>query len=201
LAFAEPFDCLQKSQNHPWIEYAFDVVRMQSLMRAVDYYPWFKRMLLMMVPSGTVKGFQTHLEYIKAKALHRLNLKSERLDLMAKMAAPDSGLTAEEFIASGDTILLGGSETTATLLSGLTYFLLMNPRALKKLSSEIRARYTSEEEIDFASVNTLEYMLACIDEAFRLYPPVPGAMLRRTREAVKIDGKYVTPNVRNQTLF
>jgi cytochrome P450 len=170
---------------------------MQSLMRAVDYYPLFKRLFLMMIPSGTVKGFQRHLEFIKRKALHRFNLKSDRLDLMTKMAASDSGLTAEEFIASGDTILLGGSETTATLLSGLTYFLLMNPRTLKKLSSEIRTKYTSDEEIDFASVNTLEYMLACIDEASRLYPPVPGAMLRRTREGVKIDGKYVTPNVLN----
>lgn len=168
---------------------------MQSMMRAMDYYPLFKRLFLLMIPKSVLKGFEYHLQFIKKKAGHRLRLETERLDLMTKMAAKDSGLTEEEFIASGDTILLGGSETTSTLLSGLTYYLLKNPQALTKLVSEIRTKFSSEEEIDFAGVNSLDYMLACIDEAFRLYPPVPGALLRRTREGDTICGKHVPPHV------
>ena len=149
-----------------------------------------------MTSKETLRGFQNHILLVKNKALHRLSIKTDRVDLMSKMASPSSGLSQEEFIASGDTVLLGGSETTAALLAGLTYFLLKNPKALKKLTQEIRTKFNSEEEIDFSGVSSLEYMLACIDEAFRLYPPVPGALLRKTREPDIIAGNMVPPNVR-----
>jgi len=196
LAFADPFDCLKLSKNHPWIDYTFEALKMQTMMRASDYYPVFKRLLLLMTSKETVRGFQNNILLVKNKALHRLSIKTDRVDLMSKMASPSSGLSQEEFIASGDTVLLGGSETTATLLAGLTYFLLKNPKALKKLTQEIRTKFNSEEEIDFSGVSSLEYMLACIDEAFRLYPPVPGALLRKTREPDIIAGNMVPPNVR-----
>lgn len=197
LAFADPFDCLKLSKNHPWIDYTFEALKMQTMLRASDYYPLLKKFLLLMTPKETLQGFQSHIELVKHKALHRLGMKTDRMDLMSKMAAPEGGLTQEEFIASGDTVLLGGSETTATLLSGLTFFLLKHPKALKKLVDEIRTTFSSEEEIDFQAVNSLSYMLACIDEAFRLYPPVPGALLRRTREPDTIAGQSVPRNVWN----
>lgn len=123
--------------------------------------------------------------------MHRFTMKTDRLDLMSKMAAPESGLTDKDFIASSDVILVGGSETTATLLSGLTYLLLKHPRALQKLVDEIRTKFQSEEEIDYNTVNSLEYMLACIDEAFRLYPPIPGALLRkRPKELQSVESLF-----------
>lgn len=67
---------------------------------------------------------------------------------------------------------------------------------LQKLVHEIRSKFQCEEDINFTGVNSLDYMLACIDEAFRLYPPVPAALLRKTREGDVICGQYVPPNVR-----
>lgn len=195
LAFAKPFNCLETSKSHPWIDFTFEVLKMQTMMRASDNYPLFKRLVLLLAGKGTAQGFQSHVQYVKQQALGRLNLKTDRLDLMSKMAAPGSGVSVDEFIATSDTVILGGSETTATLLSGLTYFLVKNPRILQKLVEEIRNKFKSEEEIDFQGVNSLDYMLACINEAFRLYPPVPGALLRKTREGDTICGKYVPPNV------
>ena len=165
-------------------------------MRAMDYYPLFKRFSMMMVSQATLNGFKSHVEFVKKKALHRLTQPEGRADLMGKMAVKDSGISREEFIASADTVLLGGSETSASLLSGLTYYLLKNPRVMQKLVHEIRAKFKREEDIDFTGVNSLDYMLACIDEAFRLYPPVPSALLRKTREDDVICGQYVPPNVR-----
>lgn len=195
LGFAEPFGCLEQSKYHPWIDFTFEALVMGTMMRAMDYYPLFKRLAMMMVSQATLNGFQAHVEYVKKKALHRLIQPEGRADLMGKMAAKDSGISREEFIASADTVLLGGSETSAALLSGLTYYLLKHPRVLQKLVHEIRAKFQREEDIDFAGVNSLDYMLACIDEAFRLYPPVPGALLRKTREDDVICGQYVPPNV------
>lgn len=196
LAFAEPFDCLKNSHNHPWIHNTFDVLVAGNLMRATDYYPLLKRLLMAFTPKSVFDGFEAHIQYMKRKALHRWNMKTDRPDFMTRMAAPGSSMTEKEFIASADTVLLGGSETTATLLSGVTYFLLQNPKVLQKLVEEIRGGVNTEEEITFAGVNSLSYMLACLDEAFRLYPPVPGALPRRTRETDTIGGQVVCPNVR-----
>jgi cytochrome P450 len=73
---------------------------------------------------------------------------------------------------------LAGSETTSTLLSGLTYLLLRNPDALKKLTDEVRSSFNSGEEITLLSVGKLDYMLACLNEGLRRYPPVPVGLPR-----------------------
>lgn len=72
-----------------------------------------------------------------------------------------------------------GSETTATLLAGVTYLLLSNPQAMEKLKTEVRSAFNSPEEITVTSVNTrLPYMLTCLNEALRMYPPVTGSLVR-----------------------
>ena len=75
-------------------------------------------------------------------------------------------------------LIVAGSETTSTLLSGVTYLLLRNPETLKRLTEEVRSSFQSEEEITFQSVNGLNYMLACLNEALRCYSPVPVGLPR-----------------------
>jgi cytochrome P450 len=75
-------------------------------------------------------------------------------------------------------LFIAGSETTATLLCGVTYLLLSNPEILKKLAHEVRSGFASEDEITMTSVSKLSYMLACLDEAMRVYPPIPSVLPR-----------------------
>lgn len=49
---------------------------------------------------------------------------------------------------------------------------------MAKLTAEVRSSYSSEEEITLLSVNKLTYMLACLNEALRCYPPVTFGMPR-----------------------
>jgi cytochrome P450 len=180
---------------HPWIDWMFELIETATMLRALSYYPSAKNILLRFVPASLRQGRKNHVELMTAKARHRLNMKTDRVDFMTRMAHPNAGLTEAEFIASADTVLLGGSETTSTLLSGITYYLTKNPEILKKLVEEIRSNFDSEEEITFTRVSQFKYMLACIDEAFRIYPPVPGALPRRTTRPESIAGNDVPPNV------
>lgn len=77
-------------------------------------------------------------------------------------------------------LILAGSETSATLLSGAVYYLLKNPEWLAKLQEELRIAFTKETEITFTSTSQLKIMNAIIQETFRLYPPVAGALPRVT---------------------
>ena len=179
----------------------FEVIIGGTIKRAADHYPLVGRFMALLTPTRIKKGYAAHIALMKHKALHRLQMKTDRLDFMTRMAAPDSGLSEKEFVASADTILLGGSETTSTLLSGVTYYLLKHPQVLEKLVNEIRTKFSSEEQIDMAGVNSLDYMLACINETFRMYPPVPGALPRKTDHGETLAGQYVPPNVSQKLDF
>jgi cytochrome P450 len=90
-------------------------------------------------------------------------------------AQEKSQLQEIDLIRNGEVLVVAGSETTATLLSGATFYLLTNPRVLAILVNEIRSSFNSLEEITVTRVNQLDYMLAFLNEAFRLYPPGANA--------------------------
>lgn len=49
---------------------------------------------------------------------------------------------------------------------------------MEKLKKEVRSAFKSAKDITIASASRLPYMLACLKEALRMYPPVPGSMVR-----------------------
>jgi cytochrome P450 len=57
-------------------------------------------------------------------------------------------MSFDELQSNGNILIIAGSETTATPLSGITYLLLMNPHALEKLQDEVRSTFEKEDEID-----------------------------------------------------
>lgn len=81
-------------------------------------------------------------------------------------------------------------------MSGVTYLLLTNRTAYQKLKEEVRTVFQSQEEINLISVNMLPYMLACLDEAMRMYPPIANGLPRVCPEAgAEVLGEYIPANV------
>ena len=108
----------------------------------------------------------------------------------------EKGMTREEIIVNCGTLIIAGSETTATLLSGATFHLLKNPGALKKVTNEVRTAFATQADITFTSVNQLPYLIACLQESLRVYPPVPNILPRRTEpEGDFINGRAIPGNV------
>lgn len=107
-------------------------------------------------------------------------------------------MSLDEIQAHANVLILAGSETTATTLSGTTYLLCTHPAVLSKLAAEVRTTFKSEREIDLFSVQKLPYMLAVLDEAMRVYPPVPSAIPRTTPCSGNVVlGEYLPGNVSN----
>ena len=99
-----------------------------------------------------------------------------------------------ESTASG--FVVAGSETSATLLTFATWFLLRNPTHLQNLTNEVRAAFESDSEITMLSVNNLPYALAVLEETLRLYPPgagIPPRMTSQDGPGAAVLGKYVPP--------
>lgn len=75
-------------------------------------------------------------------------------------------------------LIVAGSETTSTLLSGALFLLTTNEDKLVRLTQEVRTHFKSDQEITLNTVNNLPYMLACLNESLRMYPPVPIGLPR-----------------------
>ncbi|KAH7042606.1 cytochrome P450 [Macrophomina phaseolina] len=100
-------------------------------------------------------------------------------------------LTLDDLYANGSLLMLAGTETTATLRSGLTYYLLKNPDMIRRVVDEVRA-LEKEEDLTLEGLRWLKYMSACFEEALRCYPPVPIALARVSPEdGMAIEGEWV----------
>ena len=92
--------------------------------------------------------------------------------------------------------MTGGTEPTASGLSGVTYNVLHNKRVYDRLVKEVREAFSSDSEINNVAVNKLPYLNACVKESLRLYPPVPARFPRRTASGHEvIDGHIIPVNV------
>ena len=83
---------------------------------------------------------------------------------------PEDQLTLPDHYLNGFILVMSGSETTATSLTGVTYLLCKNPEKLAKVQAEIRSRFKDDSEITPKPINGLTYMLAVLNESARMFP-------------------------------
>jgi len=122
---------------------------------------------------------------------------TDRVDFMSYILKynDEKGMTAKEIESNASILIIAGSETTATFLSGITFNLLRTPWVLRKLTDLVRTTFPNESDINIVNVQQLEYFTACVEEGFRTYPPVPSGLPRvTTKEGNMICGRYVPPN-------
>lgn len=85
----------------------------------------------------------------------------------------------QDMTANSGILVVGGAETTKAFLIATCQRLMQNPECLKKLTDEVRSKYSSPEEITGQSTASLEYLNAVIEEGLRLFPPLPLGLTRQ----------------------
>ncbi|KAK6952190.1 hypothetical protein Daesc_006723 [Daldinia eschscholtzii] len=177
LTFGESFDCLANSRLHQWIEIFFSFSRNMAYYQAIARFPRIIQtpLKLCTIPASIKSNVQTLQELDNEKTNYRLEHESPVPDFMDKLieAHKTGKMSRGQLVGNASVLIKAGSETTATLLSGLTYLLLKNPRVHEKLKSEVRGAFHSPDEITITRVNQCKYLLGCIEEALRIYPPSP----------------------------
>ncbi|KAG9195827.1 hypothetical protein G6011_00948 [Alternaria panax] len=177
LVFGEPFHCLDNSNYHPWISMIFASIRAGAGMMALLRMPLLHWILRLIVSKEDIQKRNEHKAMSIEKAERRIALgpaPNGRKDIMTYILRhnDEKGMTHQEILGNSEALIVAGSETTATALSGLTYYISTNLQALNYVQREVRAAFRTEEEITMASTTHLRYLHACIEEAMRVYPPV-----------------------------
>ncbi|KAJ7906573.1 cytochrome P450 monooxygenase CYP63 [Mycena leptocephala] len=71
------------------------------------------------------------------------------------------------------SVLLASRDTTACLLTFVTYFMAIYPDMARKLRAEVLEHCGPHGAPTYDSIRNMKYMRAVINEVLRLYPPVP----------------------------
>lgn len=185
LAFGEPFGCLKTGEYHTWVRTLFSYLKGMSLAAAPRYYPLTERLFMKLIPRSVIEGQRKHTEYANERILHRLELKTDRPDFMTPFLRNNvdfEHMSKREILSTFNFIIVGGSETTATTLTGIFNHLCKNERILKLLCTEIRDRYSKGEHITIDSIHDLPYLEAVLNEGLRMCNPIPGGLPRMVPE-------------------
>jgi len=201
LTFDRSFDCLENEVYHEWIPFVFGGLKAVLVLSELRRYPLVVPLLTLIFRKQLLQSRRKGQKFTKERVDHRIASSTDRLDFLGHILRHDgreTEMSRGEIEATSSILVLGGSETTATLLSGTVFYLLQNPHVKQKLIAEIRESFKNEDEINMTTVNGLPYLLATLEEAMRIYPPVTlGSPRVVGEEGTVIGGYQVPPKVRN----
>ncbi|KAI0385889.1 cytochrome P450 ClCP1 [Hypomontagnella monticulosa] len=195
LGFGSSFGCLEKSDYHPWVKLVAESVQQTSYMNAMSTLGL--RPLVRFILKAKKIAITNHQALLKAKLRQRMELGVERPDFIEGLIKQKEkgNLEFDQIATNGSTLIVAGSETTATLLSGAVYLLTSHPDKLEKLAKEVRSAFNNDDEITLTSVGKLTYMLAVLNESLRCYPPVPTGMPRQAAKGGSVIlGRHIPEN-------
>ncbi|KAI3286471.1 hypothetical protein DTO002I6_8142 [Penicillium roqueforti] len=199
LAFGESFGGLENNEMHPWLENVFGSLKIHSFFRELSRYPtWMAYVIVPLIfPRRQLVHSKKAIEFGAEQAQKRMKRGTERSDFMSYLLrhTNEPRLSEAEIAVSSITWIIAGSETTATLMSGLVYLLLKNPCTLQKVTSIIRSDFPNTTRMTFQELQKHDYVNAVLSEALRLYPPAADSLFRVVpAQGGIVADEFVPPN-------
>ncbi|KAF2449553.1 cytochrome P450 [Karstenula rhodostoma CBS 690.94] len=191
LTFGESFDAVKDGKTHPWVSVIVESAFWGSVLDLRRQVPLLNLVIPFLVDRDLAKGYEMHNQLTKEKTEKRVQQKDTitREDFF-KSILSKGDWTQGKLEANAELLIIAGSETTATTLSGLAYFLSKYPHCMAELRKEIASAFSSYEEINGDATAKLPYLQAVIEEGLRMYPPVAFG-LPRVSPGEMVSGHYV----------
>ncbi|KAH5299619.1 hypothetical protein HBI12_197110 [Parastagonospora nodorum] len=183
MIFSEDLNMLGSGEYSTWVQTIFDSFKSKSHIVALTSLggpiKWVVNRVLTLLPS-VQKSAAEHWRYTKERVDRRFSTTPERPDLWTELLrrGDKAGLEMEDYYANAAILLIGGSETTASALSGTTYSLVKNPECLQKLVEEVRSKFRGTEDLTIEALLELPYLKAVLQEGMRMYPPAAVTLER-----------------------
>ncbi|RJE27118.1 Cytochrome p450 [Aspergillus sclerotialis] len=195
LAFAEPFGAIKSAKSHFWIDTIHDGGILVTLFEIGRRLPLLWPFLLFALPANIKKKFDLFLKYSRDLVRARVARKDEvtREDFFSRLLSDKSVNKSEEWlIAQANVLVIAGSDTTATALATITYYLAAHQDKLWHLQQEIRGAFDNLSSLTNDSLQGLPYLNAVIEEGLRICPPTSFGLPRISPGAV-VNGHVVPP--------
>eukprot|EP00455_Lapot_gusevi_P017097 TRINITY_DN1901_c0_g1_i4.p1 TRINITY_DN1901_c0_g1~~TRINITY_DN1901_c0_g1_i4.p1 ORF type:complete len:507 (+),score=91.44 TRINITY_DN1901_c0_g1_i4:201-1523(+) len=161
--------------------------------------PFYAR-ILEHIPTSGVKLVRKYAEEVVRERVREADVKESEgkedempHDLLGLLVAckDEQGkrMSVEQMVNEAITFLLAGHETTSTFMTWFVYALSQAPAVDARLYQELRQTVDIRPPT-YDEVSTFEYMRQCIDEVFRVYPPVP-LLGRQCCQDTELGGQFI----------
>ena len=184
LVWGSSFGCLEAVKYHPWIQ-VIAQFKTALIVGATKYYTPIDTILTMITPKSAMADLMQIWKTTEEKIAQRLELGPTHQDMISHMLTPNKSSSSTEFQMSlseveinSMLIVVAGSESVTTVLTGITNYLLRDPSKLQALVHEIRSSFQTNEDITGVSLSHLPYLNAVLHEGLRLCPTIPDGMRR-----------------------
>ncbi|KAI0973641.1 benzoate 4-monooxygenase cytochrome P450 [Xylaria arbuscula] len=200
LAFGETFGALESAEPHTWISIILGSLKQGALIDVYKRFPTMGKILFFILRTyikrltkDTLANEEMAIELVE----RRISRSSARKDFMDYLLNnhDEKEVSVIQMAAHASDFVIAGSETTATALATITYYLQRTPAVLKKLEDEVLSAFKSYDEIQGRSTQWLKYLKAVILESLRIYPPVPFPLPRVVPSGGDVvDGHFLPAN-------
>ncbi|KAL2799478.1 cytochrome P450 [Aspergillus keveii] len=196
LAFGQSFKMLSSAKGH----WAVDMLAKQQEGAGFGLPCWSAR-LLMSIP-GARKAYFTFLRFCAEQIETRIGLQGKQANPDITHYLIDDFLTKDlkgrarqaelkKMYLDSKLIIVAGSDTTATTMAFLFYYIAREPGLLQRLREEIE-ELTGGGKFDHRKIQSAPLLNGCINEALRLHPPVPSGLYRKAPpEGVYVGEQYI----------
>ena len=201
LAFGETFGGVESGHTHPWISRITGAMTQGALADCFKRFPFLAKVMTVAAPGAIHKAIadtKINEKYAIDLIEKRTTKITDRKDFMTQILKHKDrdGISDVQLAAHASDFVLAGSETTATALSCIVYYLSHTPDALERLRNEIRTCFPKYQDIDAAATASMKYLNAVIMEGLRIYPPLPFALPRVVPDGGDmVDGYWLPANV------
>jgi cytochrome P450 len=200
--FGASLGCLEDETYHIWVDMLFASIKVWAFLSQTKYFPtfsWIIKAAVSIFCRDLLHHRTIKFAAISSKVPDGNILESGDPTFSTYIRAsrdPGSTLSTDEILSNHSFMMMAGSETTATLLSGCTFFVLECPEVHEKLSFQIRHRFSSPSDMTLSSLANITYPRAVLQEALRMYSPLRLGMPRVVPSGGAIvSGRFVPEEV------
>ncbi|KAH7031834.1 cytochrome P450, partial [Macrophomina phaseolina] len=181
LAFGAPLGLLDSGSYNTWVRNMFAVIKLLSLrLTLLSYTPLIVRLLTPLLASkSAVEKRNQHFSFAAELVNKRLDRSEglDRPDIWSFVEKKQDTLTRPEMHSNAIILMGAGSETAASALCGIVWYLTRQLNCMEALVREIR-ELRGEKDFTMENLVNLPYLNAVINEGMRLYPPAPDMQHR-----------------------
>jgi cytochrome P450 len=169
LAFGESMGLIASGKYNDWVGTIVGFIKAGVIMQACRAIPGAMELLEFVMPKSLVAKKEAFKKFGSDQVNKRLATKTERPDIWTYVLRfqnseeeTDKKLSLNEMHSNAAAFMVAGTETTATLMSGVTYLLLKHPEAMQTLVNEIRETFPTSESMTMQALAGLTYLTACL---------------------------------------
>lgn len=194
LSFGERFGCLDDGEYDPFVKSIKEISKELTFIQMFKYFGILAVRGLFM-PKAVAGARAQNMKRVMDTVNRRVERVTDRKDFLHYILAAmesEKGMSRAEMNVNSFSLSIAGSESSATLLSGFTFYILTHPTVYNKVVTEVRGAFESESQIQLANIHNLPYLNAVLHECLRIYPPVAVTLPRVVPDGGEmIDGGYV----------